>query len=96
MNDHAVMVISGYNIRAVITFCRWAAAHDVNYHIIAKCKEDPIFYTDYKEHVAFTRDSPSLGPEQFRLWCEALCRQYGYKRIIIIFCIHFFSPYLLF
>jgi len=43
MNNQAVIVISGYNIRAVIAFCRWATAHDVNYHVVARSKEDPVF-----------------------------------------------------
>lgn len=95
MNNQAVMVVSGYNIRAVVAFCRWATAHDVKYHIIAKSEEDPIFFTDYKEHVAFTRDCQALRPEQFRSWCKSICNQYGYQRLIVLPSTEYLNRFLL-
>ena len=95
MNNQAVIVISGYNIRAVIAFCRWATAHDVNYHVVARSKEDPVFLTDYKGQVAFTRNSPSLRPEQFRSWCDSLNSQYGYQRFIILPSTEYLNRFLL-
>lgn len=95
MKNQAVMVISGYNIRAVIAFSRWATAHNINFHIIAKSKEDPIFLTDYKERVTFTRDSSNFRSEDFRSWAENLSRQYGYKRIIILPSTEYLNRFLL-
>ena len=84
MTNHAVMVISGYNIRAVVAFCRWATANRVRFHIIAKNKEDPIFLTDYKDYVSFTRDSPQLHHEVFCTWVDSLCHQYTYQKLSIL------------
>ena len=95
MKNQAVIVISGYNIRAVVAFSRWATAHDINFHIVAKSKEDPIFLTDYKGHVVFTRDSPILRSEHFRSWVEDLSRQYGYQRIIILPSTEYLNRFLL-
>ncbi len=95
MKNQAVMVISGYNIRAVVAFSRWATAHNINFHIIAKSEEDPIFLTDYKEYVAFTRDSSIFRPEYFRSWVEDLVQQYGYKRILILPSTEYLNRFLL-
>ena len=95
MKNQAVMVISGYNVRSVVAFCRWATAHDVNFHIIAQSKEDPIFLTDYGKRVVFTRVSPSLISEDFRSWVEDLCRQYGYGRVIVLPSTEYLNRFLL-
>lgn len=95
MINQAVIVISGYNIRAVVAFCRWATVHDVKFHVIAKSKEDPIFLTDYKDRVGFTRDSPQLRHEHFRTWVDSLCRKYGYQRIILLPSTEYLNRFLL-
>ncbi len=95
MIKQAVVVISGYNTRAVVAFCRWAAANGVRFHIIAKCKEDPIFQTVYKENIGFTRDSPQLHINSFRKWIDVLCRQYGYQKVIILPSTEYLNRYLL-
>ena len=93
--NQAVLVISGYNIRAIVAFCRWATAHDIKFHIIAKSKEDPIFLTDYKDCVCLIRDSPKLLHEQFRTWVDSLCLKYGYQRIIILPSTEYLNRFLL-
>ena len=93
--NQAVLVISGYNIRAVVAFCRWATAHDVKFHIIAKSKEDPIFLTDYKDYVGYIRDSTQLRHEQFRTWVDSLCHEHGYHRIIILPSTEYLNRFLL-
>ena len=95
MMNQAVLVISGYNIRAVVAFCRWATAHDVKFHIIAKSKEDPIFLTDYKDRVCFTRDSPQLRHEHFHTWVDSLCRKNDYQRIILLPSTEYLNRFLL-
>ena len=94
-NNQAVIVFSGYNIRAIIAFCRWVTVHNINYHIIARSKDDPIFFTDYKVRVTFTRDSPNLHPEQFNLWCKLLRIKYGYQRLIILPSTEYLNRFLL-
>lgn len=89
------MVISGYNIRAVIAFCRWATKNAIHFHIVARNKEDPILLTDYKHRVSITRESPQLHHELFRMWVDSLCLQYGYERIIILPSTEYLNRFLL-
>lgn len=95
MIDQAVMIISGYNFRAVVAFCRWATANKIRFHIVARNEEDPIFLTDYKNHVSFTRDSPKLQHELFRMWIDSLCHQFNYKKIIILPSTEYLNRFLL-
>lgn len=95
MKNQAVMVVSGYNTRAVIAFCRWATLNSVNYHVIAKSNTDPILLTNYKEKVAYITTSDQLSPHFFRSWAKALCQQHGYQRILILPSTEYLNRFLL-
>ena len=91
----AVLVFSGYNIRAIIAFCRWANSVHLNFLIIAKDGSDPIFSTSYKDHVAITRDTPDLNSEEFCSWIDALSEQYSYERFIVLPSTEYLNRFLL-
>jgi hypothetical protein len=55
-----VIVFSGFNQRAVISFLRTMETKKINYVIIATSKNDDIFLTKYKEKVAVIRKYTSL------------------------------------
>lgn len=93
--NQAVIVLSGYNIKAVIAFCRWATSHGVKFHIIATGPEDPIYCTEYKKHVFIERDSQLLVPKQFRSWIEMLCGKEDYHRILILPTTEYLNRFLL-
>jgi predicted ATP-grasp superfamily ATP-dependent carboligase len=93
--NQAVLIISGYNTRAVIAFCRWASANSIKYHIVAKSRTDPIFLTKYKEHVAITRDTAHIDAKLFHSWIQTLSRQYGYDRFLILPSTEFLNRFLL-
>lgn len=95
MKAEAVLILSGYNIRAVIAWCRWATKHQVAYHIVAKNSEDPIFFTDYKAYVAFIRESQQLTHHDFKRWVNELCKQYGYDKILVLPSTEYFNRFLL-
>lgn len=82
--QQAVLIISGYNIRAVIAFCRWADRHDVAFHIVASSNTDPILLTMYRARVAFIRSSQELRTDQFAEWTVALFSKHGYKRMLVL------------
>ena len=94
-NKQAVLILSGYNIRAVIAFCRWATQHEINYHIIAKGKDDPIFLTSYKNNVFLTRNTSHLCSKDFYSWYTILCNRYNYQRIIILPSSEYLNRFLL-
>lgn len=58
--NQALLIFSGYNQRAVITFLRTLEANKVEYGIIASSEEDTIFSTVYSEKVLNTRKEKSL------------------------------------
>jgi hypothetical protein len=80
----AVLVFSGYNIRAIIAFYRWASSVHVDFLIIAKDSSDPIFSTSYKDHVAITRDAPDWNSGELCSWIDVLSKQYGYERFVVL------------
>lgn len=82
--NQAVIILSGYNFRAVVAFCRWAADHLNNYHVIAQGKTDPVFSTIYKDRVAILRSSQGLSTEDFRSWAKVLRDRYGYRGFVIL------------
>lgn len=91
----AVMVVSGYNIRAVIAFCRWATRHCINYHIVAKSQNDQILLTTYADRVVIVRKSASLCCEEFCSWVAALREEYGYRRVLILPSTEYLNRFLL-
>ena len=78
------MVISGYNIRAVIACCRWATAHGVEFHVIARNESDPIFLTDYGKKVAVVRQSEQLGTSELLSWVAAIRTDHRAGKILIL------------
>ena len=60
MIDHAVIVFSGFNQRAVIAFIRTLEKNKVDYAIIAKSVEDEIFITEYSHRVLSIRKTSKL------------------------------------
>jgi hypothetical protein len=91
----SVLLLSGYNIRAVIAFCRWATAHNVNFHIIARDEFDPIFLTDYKKNILLVRDSLALQPGTLLAWVDALNGKHRYDRVLLLPVSEYFNRFLL-
>lgn len=60
MREKALIIFSGYNQRAITAFLRTLEKNKVEYKIIAKSKDDPIFLTKYKNKVAAIRESIPL------------------------------------
>jgi predicted ATP-grasp superfamily ATP-dependent carboligase len=94
-SKQTVLVLSGYNIRAVIAFCRWATAHEVDFYIVARDEQDPIFLTEYKEKVFIVRESLELRPDILRSWIEILIKQHHYQRVLILPVSEYFNRFLL-
>lgn len=50
-----IIVISGYNMRAIISFLRVCVINEVPFYIIASGNDDPIFLTKYHSNVSYVR-----------------------------------------
>ncbi len=57
----AFLVFSGFNQRAIIAFIRTLENNNINYYIVASGYNDPIFQTNYLNHVVFTRENNELS-----------------------------------
>ena len=90
-----VLILSGYNIRAVVAFCRWATARGVPFHLVARDPSDPIFLTDYAAQVLLTRDSPKLDLAQVLYWAGLLRTRHGYARVLLLPSTEFLNRFML-
>ncbi len=68
VQDKIVVILSGYNIRAVISFIRTLENYGIKYAIVAKNKNDQIFLTKYKNNVIFTRKNNELSVQLVELF----------------------------
>ena len=64
-NKRVFIILSGFNQRAVIAFCRVASKTHIPYKIVAKSANDPILKSDYRKKVILTRGSLSLNLDLF-------------------------------
>jgi len=68
MKSNSVLILSGYNQRAVISFCRFAKENAIEIHIAANSSDDPILLSEYGEQVIEIREKASLSTEDFARW----------------------------
>ena len=60
MRNKTIIIFSGYNQRAVISFCRFAKSENIDFFIIAKNINDTILKSIYKNNVIYIRKSIDL------------------------------------
>lgn len=63
-----VLIFSGFNQRAIISFCRFCNLNNINLNIIASNKDDTILKTAYKSNVIYIRTSNTFTVEEFELY----------------------------
>jgi predicted ATP-grasp superfamily ATP-dependent carboligase len=78
-----LLVLSGFNVRAVVALCRWAATARVPLHLVARNATDPIYLTDYGAQVFVERASAKLEVADVTSWIARLRAEHGYKRVLI-------------
>ncbi len=72
-NKKTILVFSGYNNRAIITFLRTLEKNDIsNYKIVAMGEKDYIFRTIYKSKVWYVRQSQELTIDVLKLIIDKL------------------------
>lgn len=81
--DKCIIIFSGFNQRAIISFLRTLEKNKLNYSIVAKSKDDDIFLTQYKNNVLAVRDSIPLLMEDILKQIDNIKKIYkGYQCII--------------
>jgi predicted ATP-grasp superfamily ATP-dependent carboligase len=67
-----ILIISGYNNRAIISFCRFAKNDHIDFYIIAKNNDDIILLSEYKKSVIDIRKDEKLSIDDFRKWKQQI------------------------
>jgi len=78
-----IVIFSGYNQRAVITFIRTLEKSNIEYAIIAKSKEDDIFRTKYKKNVFAFRQKIELDLDDIKYCLNQIKKLYPNKKFLI-------------
>jgi predicted ATP-grasp superfamily ATP-dependent carboligase len=81
--NSAVLVFSGYNQRAVISFVRTLEKRKLIYGIIAKSANDPIFMTNYRTKVVDIRRTQSLNKYSLSKCIEVAKNKINCRNLII-------------
>lgn len=82
--NKGVLILSGYNIRAVVAFCRWASSLKIPFHLVARNKSDPIFLTKYSKSVSLVREHEQLQLEDLCGWISHTCEHYSYSNVLVL------------
>ncbi len=93
--NQAIVIFSGYNMRAIVAFCRTAANLNIPVHILAASATDPIFDSRYSHAVVQTRESADLCIDKVVPWLEAIRRSADYERLVILPTSEFLNQFLL-
>lgn len=83
-NLKVVLIFSGYNMRAIIAFCRFATFNNINFKIIARTIIDPIFLSIYKSQVITLRNSQILSVGELIKYRDIVMKEIPCEKLIIL------------
>lgn len=84
MNENKIIIIfSGYNNRAVVSFIRTLEKNKISYVIIARNNIDPIFKTAYNEKVVLTRKNRYLSLNLIKECIETILNKFKISQYCI-------------
>jgi len=75
-----VLIFSGYNPRAIISFCRIASEYKLDFDIIASSKDDEILNSKYSENVSIVRESKQMDIDTIL----SICKKYENQKLFIL------------
>lgn len=78
-----IVIFTGYNTRAVVSFCRFLKLHGLRAHLIAINSKDPIFLTDYSEWVHSTRESLDLEINRCIEYFKIIKKDFDYHSLML-------------
>lgn len=83
LTNKALLIYSGYNQRAVISFIRFIKNYSIKYGIIASDKDDSIFETSYAGKVLYVRQSKELNVKEFSKIVQIACSKLDVNSVVI-------------
>lgn len=84
MSKKSVLIFSGSNPRAIVTFCRYATEQDIPFYIVADGDTDKILQTVYKNKVIANRTEKTLTLPIIEKYTELVRKQEGVKNLFIL------------
>lgn len=90
-----VVSISGFNVRALITYCRFAEAAGFTIHLWARDSADPVFLTAYARWVHGIRSSAGLAIKDLLKFVDDVRQEFGYERILLLPISEYFNRLIL-
>lgn len=82
--NKCILIFSGYNTRAVISFCRVIKKYNIPFIIIAKSNDDSIFNTEYKKYVKYTREKLELEFNYIQSIFNSIKERYTFHEYIVL------------
>lgn len=95
MGKNIVLIISGYNNRGIIAFCRFFNENQIPFFIVSSGKDDLINYTSYKENVIFERTDNKLDVSNFIKYKDLILSKIQAENIIILPSTEYLNRFLL-
>lgn len=91
----AVLIISGYNHRGIIAFCRFFTNYHVPFYIVSSGTEDMIHDTAYQSNIIHIRKEKTLTSDHFSTFKNDILQQGAYDKIIILPSTEYLNRFLL-
>ncbi len=95
MKKNVVLILSGYNHRGAVAFCRFCKANKIPFYIVASDKNDLINFTEYKKNVISTRQEKKLLCQEFLLYKNKIHREKKGRKIVILPSTEYLNRFLL-
>ncbi|MBK8502227.1 MAG: ATP-grasp domain-containing protein [Saprospiraceae bacterium] len=93
--DTAIVIFSGHNERAVLSFCGFAKGVDLDIYIVANGSDDRIFLTDYSKNVILSREKDKLTLEDLLAFSTTVRQISNKERIFILPSTEYLNRFLL-
>jgi len=95
MQSKVIIILSGYNQRALISFIRILSKNEIPFTIIAYGKNDPIYQSKYCSNIIFQRSSKKLSVQLFVKIAKLIFKNKSFKKAVILPSSEFLNRFLL-
>jgi len=75
-----ILIFSGYNPRAIISFCRVASEYKLDFDIVASSSNDEILNSKYSKNVSIVRKSKQIDIDTIL----SICKKYKNQKLFIL------------
>lgn len=92
---NSILILSGFNPRGIIAFCRFCKKNKIVFYIVASGPEDNIHQTDYKKNIIYTREGLELNIKHFLKYKREIENKKNGKKVVILPSSEYLNRFLL-